>query len=123
MRTLLCFVFLSLGFFLTAGDKKDEEKIDAAKLVGKWKRSEEKGKYPMTLVFRKNGTMTMTITANGDNFELTGSYRVDGNKVVIVLKDDIEHDDVYIVQKLTNTELVWTPEKEKKETFTRIKDE
>ncbi|WP_439621729.1 lipocalin family protein [Gemmata sp.] len=125
MRAILCcsLTMVALNSSLTASDK-EEEKIDPTKLVGKWKRGEEKGKYPVVMEFRKDGTSIMTITAKGEDFEVSGRYRVDGNKVVIVLNDDIEHDDVYIVQKLTNTELVWNPEKPKKEpkeTFTRVK--
>jgi hypothetical protein len=50
---------------------------------------------------------------------LEGSYRINGNKLVIVLRDDIEQEEIYILNKLTDNELVWTSEKEK-QTFTRL---
>jgi uncharacterized protein (TIGR03066 family) len=104
-------------------DDKKEEKIDAKLLVGKWKLKEEKGRYPMVIEFRKDGTMTGTLTAKGEVYNLHGRYRTDGNKVVIVLKMNVEHDEVYIVNKLTDTELVWTAERDKEEqTATRVKD-
>lgn len=120
--TLCCFLAAALNSWLTADDKK-EETIDAAKLVGKWKVGEKKGENPMTIEFRKNGTMTAILTVKGEKYNLEGKYRTDKNKVVIVLRDDVEHDEVYAVNKLTDTELVWTAEKDKEQqTLTRLKD-
>ena len=83
---------------------------------------EEKDRHPMVIEFRKNGTMSATLTISGEEYPLQGKYRTEGNKVVIVLRDDVEHDEVYVVSKLTDTELVWATEKGKKETATRLKD-
>jgi uncharacterized protein (TIGR03066 family) len=123
MRAILCCLLATVLSLNSAADDKKEEKIDAAKLVGKWKWPEQKGKYPGTIEFRKDGTMKATLQIKGEEYPLPGKYRVEGNKVIIVLTMNVEHDEVYIVNKLTDTELVWTAEKDKeKETHTRVKD-
>jgi len=55
---------------------------------------EEEDKYPMVIEFRKDGLMKATLTIEGEEYNLIGKYRTDGNKVVIVLKMNVEHDDI-----------------------------
>ena len=124
MRILFCFVFTTLLLNLSslANDGKPE-KIDAQKLLGKWRANEKKGTYPSVTEFRKDGSVTMAIRIKGEDYLLEGSYRINGRKVIIRLKDDIEHDEVYIIEKLTDTELNWTFEKSKeKEVLSRLKE-
>lgn len=125
MRVILnlCLIATALTSCAPSLDKKQEQ-VDAAKLVGKWKWAEKKGKYPGTIEFRDDGTMTARLVINGEGYSLLGKYRVEGNKVIIVLRDDREHDEVYTVSKLTDNELVWTDEKENEEEHhSRVKDE
>ena len=124
MRAILCcfLATVALNSAVMADDKK-EEKLDATKLVGKWKAIEKKGEHPLTIDFRKDGKMTARLTIKEETYSLPFSYRIDGGKVVLVMKENVEHDQVYVIDKLTDTEMVWTSEKYKeKQTFTRLKD-
>jgi uncharacterized protein (TIGR03066 family) len=113
---------LTVNLSLMADDMK-EEKVDAEKLIGKWKAHEVPGKYLSSIEFRKNGTMRATVTYKTEEYHVDGKYRTEKNKVMIVVRDDVENESVYIVNKLTDTELVWTSEKSKqKETYIRLKD-
>ena len=70
-------------------DKKDdrkEEKIDAAKLPGKWAPKDPKKGDEFVLEFAKNGTLTATGTLDGKQQTFTGTYKLDGHKLVIELR-------------------------------------
>jgi uncharacterized protein (TIGR03066 family) len=120
MRTILS---LSLGLLLCSGlsaeDKKDGEKIDAQKLVGKWSPKEA---AVFTVDLTKDGKATLVATtADGKGLEAKGTYKVDGNKLTTtVLVRDKEQTRTFTISKLTSTELVSTDEKGKEVTLVRI---
>ncbi len=84
-----------------------ERAIDAAKLVGTWKWVVRKGADPSEIVFRKDGTVTITIMSKDVELALVGKYKVEGKKVVMIGEG---RNYVYSVNKLTESELEWTPE-------------
>ena len=97
-----------------------ERAIDAAKLVGTWKWVVRKGADPSEIVFRKDGTMQITITSKEIELALVGKYRVEGKKVVMIGEG---RNYAYIINKLTETELQWTSEVDKvTESYTRVKE-
>jgi uncharacterized protein (TIGR03066 family) len=80
MRTLLgCTLVALVACSLSAEDKKDE-KIDAKKLVGKWRLKDDK-EAAMVMEFGKDGTLTTTVTFDGKELKKTAvSYRVEGTR-------------------------------------------
>ena len=113
---------LALSFSLSADDKKDE-KIDVKKLIGKWKLKPTKDTLDGVIEFQKDGKLTAIFTFGKEEFKMEGTYKIDGNKLLMVMKDDgKEMKSTLIVTKLTDTELVGTNEKGKEDTFVRIKD-
>lgn len=100
--------------FLTA-DKKDE-KIDPAKLVGKW--AVEGLPDTALLEFSKDGKVAIKLFQN-----LAGTYTVDGNKLTLKLKvGGGEEEMALTVVKLTDAALVTKDKDGKEEKFERVKD-
>jgi uncharacterized protein (TIGR03066 family) len=110
-----CTLFVVASF--ASADEK-VEKIDTAKLVGKWKAEAKDGSK---IEFTKDGKIRVKLE-NGVDGE--GSYTIDGNKMNIKLKyGDQEITEVFTVTKLTDEDLVVTVgEKKKVESYKRIKD-
>ena len=110
---------LAFGFGLSAQEKKDE-KIDGAKLVGKWE-PKEKDDRMFLMVFAKDGKLTVSHVADGKEVKYDGSYKLAGNKLTVTMKaGDKERTDTRIVTKLTDTEMVSTDDKGAKE-FTMVR--
>ena len=104
-----------------AEDKKDE-KIDTAKLVGKWE-AKDKMESKVVLEFAKDGKALLTVTRNDMEFKGEGSYKLDGNKISLTMKlGDQEQKSVRTITKLTDTDMVTTDEKGKERAFVRLKD-
>jgi uncharacterized protein (TIGR03066 family) len=115
MRMLLgCGLLIVMGA-VYSDDKV--EKIDPKQLVGAW---EDKDKA--RLEFTKDGKVFITPPGKKDKSE--GTYKIDANKIKATFKlgkDDFTT--TFTVTKLTDTELVFTPEDSKKsETLTRVKE-
>jgi uncharacterized protein (TIGR03066 family) len=124
MRAILgCVLGLLLCCALTAEDKKDE-KIDAKKLVGKWRLKDDK-EGAMVMEFGKDGTLTTTVTFDGKELKKTAvSYRVEGNALRVTDKvGGKEEAGKTAILKLTDTEMVFRKENSKDDiTLVRIKD-
>ncbi|QJW92724.1 TIGR03066 family protein [Frigoriglobus tundricola] len=87
MRVVLsCSLGLLVCCALSADDKKDE-KIDAQKLVGKWLH-EDKDKSRAVVEFTKDGKVTMALTFKDETLKVEGTYKVEGAKIAMVLKED-----------------------------------
>jgi uncharacterized protein (TIGR03066 family) len=82
MRTILgCTLGLLLCSGLTADDKKDE-KIDAKKLLGKWRPKGLGKDKSVVLEFTKDGKMVLT-GDKGKEDQDEGSYTLAGNKLMV----------------------------------------
>lgn len=74
-----------------------DDKNDAAKLIGKWEVTKSSGDTPVgTIVaFEKDGKMTATVTLDGKELKLSGTYKLMENKLKVSLKlneDQLEHE-------------------------------
>jgi uncharacterized protein (TIGR03066 family) len=121
MRALVCCALvLVISFGVSADDKKDE-KIDAAKLIGRW---EAKGpKSDLVIEFTKDGKTHSAYTFFGSPVKVQGTYTVEGNKLITVAKhEDGEVKETLTVTKLTDSELVGTTARGKEKAFVRVKD-
>ncbi len=131
MRTLIGF---GLGFALACGiaaadDKKDEkiEKIDGAKLVGKWEPKEAKKGEEFVMDFAKDGKLAVTGTLDGKLQTFEGTYKLDGVKLTFELKvkgadgkvEDIKETVTLI--KLTDDEMEGKDKEGKVEALKRVK--
>src|SRR4249920_2428367 len=66
----------------------DDKKIDAAKLVGKWKltkSTDENAPKDALVEFTKDNKLIITATIEGKPFEMKGTYKVDGDKLTVAL--------------------------------------
>lgn len=114
-------LLLALSTGLSADDKKDA--IDAKKLVGKWQPKEKKDDLKMVIEFTKDGKMLITLTEQGKDTNLDGTYKIEGNKLTTKVKVmDKERMRTRTVTKLTDTELVSTDEDGKEDTLLRLKE-
>ena len=119
MRALIgAVVILSFAGFATAEDKKDE-KIDAKKLIGKWQPAEEK--VPVTVEFMDKGKMSLTIDLGGKSEKIEGTYKLDGNKLEMVMSfGGKEMKETVTISKLTDEEMVGKDTKGKEEKFKKV---
>ena len=103
--------------FVSAEDKK----VDAAKLVGKWELTKsESGNAPKGAIveFTKDNKLSITIDVGGKKVELTGTYKVDGNKLTVTIKNPDggkDESDTDTIKSLTDEKIVLV-DKDKKET-------
>jgi uncharacterized protein (TIGR03066 family) len=126
MRALLGGVLgLLLGSGLAAEDKKDE-KIDATKLIGKWRLKEDKQSKDEALFweFGKDGKLTTTLKFGGKEEKDVEPYKVEGNTLIVTEKIGGKEEPIKsTILKLTDTELVVRKGKAKEaDTFVRVKD-
>jgi uncharacterized protein (TIGR03066 family) len=123
MRAMLgCAVAaLCLGAGLSADDKKADP-IDAKKLIGKWESKEFKEKgISKVAEFAKDGKAVFVDTVNGNETRVEGTYKVDGDKLVVTVKvKDKERKHTTVISKLTGDELVGTDEKGFEGTWVRV---
>ncbi|WP_439631490.1 TIGR03066 family protein [Gemmata sp.] len=119
MRMVLSCVLAVVAFHPAGADDKKVEKIDEAKLIGKWEPQDRKGR---AVEFLKDGKLTVTIPgANGD-VKLDGTYTVEGNKLVTVIraaKQEVKK--TITVSELTDTAMSGTDDTGKEDTFVRVK--
>jgi len=104
------------------------DKIDKDKLVGTWTLVKTSGKAlpagaSLTVTFTKDGKFTLTgkgkIKDEVKESKLSGTYKVDGNKVVVTLKaGDKEKSETRTVKELTDKKLVVERKNDKGETET-----
>jgi uncharacterized protein (TIGR03066 family) len=123
MRVLLsCALALVICSGVSAEDKKNE-KIDAKKLVGKWEPKEKKKGTAFVVEFTKDGKVTFAGTENGKEVQAEGTYKVDGDKLTLVLKvGEMERTMIRTVSKLTDAELVSREGDRTEDTLVRVKD-
>lgn len=117
MRMLLCCALVMVVSAVYAEDKV--EKIDAKKLAGKW---QETGKDKEVTEFTADGKIRISPAQKKEPIE--GTYTLDGNKIKVKIKFGKEEiTETLTVTKLTDTDLTFTSEDNKKPvTFTRLKD-
>jgi len=86
-------------------DEKDYPKL----LVGKWELTKvEEGGLPKGSVieFTKDGKVKVTAKKDDKDFDLEGTYKVDGDKLMATMKiGDDEHKQTITILKLTDGEL------------------
>jgi len=117
MKGILAAAAAALVF---VGTTSAADKIDAGKLVGKWqltKSADPGAPKEATVEFTKDNKVTMTFKLNDKDITLSGTYKVDGDKLTIkaTLPNGGETDDTDTIKTLTDDTLV-TVDKEKKET-------
>lgn len=124
MRLILTYAMVApLMLSALANAQDNPAKIDAKKLVGKWKATDEKTKAVNTLVeFMADGKMSVTADFDGKTFVVPGTYKVDGNKLLMKTKiRDLEMDDEAVILQLTGDVLVTETKNGKKLNFERVK--
>jgi uncharacterized protein (TIGR03066 family) len=106
---------------LVGASSAQDKKIDPAKLVGKWeltKSDSENAPKGAIVEFAKDNKLTITIDAGGKEFKVSGTYKVDGDKLTVTIKppdggkEDSETD---TIKSLTDDKVVLI-DKDKKET-------
>jgi uncharacterized protein (TIGR03066 family) len=121
---LLVAGLLVLGFAVgvRADDKKAD--IDKDKLLGTWEVVKaDDGPPPGTVVeFAKDGKLKVTHKKDGKDETLEGTYKIDGDKLSVVLKmGDKEEKHSVTIKKLTATEMVAENDKGKAAEFKKKK--
>ena len=131
MRTLIgmgAVLVLACGI-AAADDKKDEkvEKIDGAKLVGKWEPKDPKKGEEFVMEFLKDGKLSVTGTLDNKLQTFEGTYKLDGAKLSFDLKvkgadgkvEEIK--EVVTLTKLTDDEMEGKDKEGKVEALKRVK--
>jgi uncharacterized protein (TIGR03066 family) len=114
-----------LVFCAAAALVRAEEKVDGAKLVGKWEATKaDPGTIPVgsTVEFTAKNTMKVVHKADGKEIIGEGTYKVDGDKFAFELKiGDNTTKKTITIKKLTDTELMTADEQGKSITFKKVK--
>jgi uncharacterized protein (TIGR03066 family) len=98
--------------------KAQDKKVDPAKLVGKWElvRSESTNAPKGAIVeFTKDSKLTIDFEENGKKRVVTGTYKVDGDKLSVRGEDGTEVQDADTIKTLTDDKIVLV-DKDMKET-------
>ena len=112
---------------LVVGGGRAADKIDPAKLVGKWeitKTEDETAPKGAVVEFTKDKKVTLTIDAGGKKVELGGTYKVDADKLTVTFKapdSGKESSDTDTIKSLTDDKLVLVDNKGKATEFARKK--
>jgi uncharacterized protein (TIGR03066 family) len=118
MRALIGAVVVLAFAGFAAGQEKDKDKIDLKKLMGKWEPKEG----AIVIEFADKGKLTLSVDLGGKSEKIEGTYKVDGNKLEVVLAfGGKEQKETLTVKKLTDEELITTDSKGKEETLKKKK--
>ena len=103
-----------------------EEKFDAAKLIGTWEITKGEGAIKGAVVeFGKESKLVVKLEIDGNKVELTGTGKVEGDKLVVKLKgpdgQEIEHTNT--IKKLTADSFHFTDKDGKEVELTKKKEE
>ncbi|MFM8273110.1 MAG: TIGR03066 family protein [Gemmata sp.] len=119
MRTLLGITAILV---LSCGAAAADDKIDAAKLVGKWEPKEAKKGESMLMEFTKDGKLVVTGKMNDKDVKIEGTYKLEKDKLSFVLKFmDIEIKETVTLTKLTDDEMSGKDKDGKEESFKKLK--
>ena len=104
-------VVVAFGGAFAVEEKKEEKKVDAAKLVGKWeitKTSEAGGAPKGTIIeFTKDGKVIGTVEIDGTKMDFKGTYKVDGEKLKLEVEvGGMSHSNEDTIKSLTAEKLV-----------------
>ncbi|MDB5308443.1 MAG: hypothetical protein JWO38_2645 [Gemmataceae bacterium] len=123
MRTVPGFALAVVLAVAAGGAAEDKDTpIDGKKLIGKWEPKEAKKDGKIVIEFTKDGKLIISAEAAGKTEKYDGTYKVNGNKLGIVmkLKDTEVKEDVTLL-RLTDADLETEDVKGKKESWRRLK--
>lgn len=110
MNVLRMLVVAAAAFALTAGARAEDKKDNAKLLVGTWEFTKSYDKGPpvgSVIEFTKDGKIKLTHKADGKESTHEGTYKLDGDKIALVVKDgDNERKINTKIKKISETELV-----------------
>ncbi len=112
-----------------AGSGFAEEKVKptAEKLAGTWKLVKSGNELPpgaeALLIIDKDGTFSMKVSIKDQKIEMSGKWKLDGNKLNVEYTDGEEkgRKETMEITKLTADEFVTVDEKKKTDEFKRVK--
>jgi uncharacterized protein (TIGR03066 family) len=117
MRYMIC-APLVLAF---AGLTYAEDKIDPAKLVGKWEDKNPPKEGRVTMEFTKGGSITIIGMYKGVDLRADGTYKVERNKITMSLDSGTKYEMVITIDKLTDDEFTHTDSEKKTKMFVKVK--
>ncbi|MBN9120147.1 MAG: TIGR03066 family protein [Planctomycetes bacterium] len=88
--------------------KEPPQKIDPAKLVGRWEQVRPKVDVAFVVEYGADGKVTGEADAPGRAVKIAGTYKLDGNKLLVTLKGaaDKAETSTSVITKLTDDEMV-----------------
>ncbi|HQR06453.1 MAG TPA: hypothetical protein PLN21_06500 [Gemmatales bacterium] len=120
IRQLLVLSFLMFGACtLSAFD----DKIDSAKVIGKWSPEKEPAPgFKIVMEFAKENKITIAVDFQGKSEKVEGTYKLDGDQLSMTLsKDGQERTQKLKVVRLNDKELVLKEEgKDKEEVLKKV---
>ena len=128
MRSLALLLAVTLTGAVVADDKKGE-KIDPAKLVGKWKMTKSGMGLPegmaVTIEYTKTGELKVTMAVQKMEFKMDGKYTLTGAKLETVMNVAGGEDakGTMEIVKLTDTTLHTKGNQGDVDEYERVKEE
>lgn len=101
-------------------DGRQDAKIDAKLILGKWQPKEAEGK-DFVVEFQKDGKLAFVAKLGDKDLKIDGTYKLEGNKLSFKLSfGGVEKEEVRTVHSLSKTELVSSDAGGKKDTLVRV---
>jgi uncharacterized protein (TIGR03066 family) len=118
--------FAAAIVIVIVGTTSAADKVDAAKLVGKWeltKSSDPMAPKDAVVEFTKDNKVTITFKFNDKDFTLHGTYKVDGDKltVKVSVEGGKDNEDTDTIKTLTDDMLVLIDKDKKENEFKKKK--
>ncbi len=106
--------------------RADDKKVDPAKLVGKWEwtnSDDPSAPKGATGEFTKDNKITMSGEIDGKKLDLSGTYKVDGDKLIVKISVEggKDSEDTDTIQTLTDDKLVLVDKDKKTNELTKKK--
>jgi len=107
------------------GTRAEEKADNAKKLVGTWEAAKvDEGTLPKgaLVTFAKDGKMKVSAKKDGEDKTVEGTYKVEGDKLSIAMKEgEKEHKMDLVIKKATDDDLTISDDKGKTIEFKRKK--
>ena len=79
--------------------EESDGEMDLEEYIEKYDADEDDFKDPMVLELKKNGKFTMTISLFGEESEMEGTWKKDGNSILLKTEDEDDEDALELTVK------------------------
>ncbi|HJZ89627.1 MAG TPA: TIGR03066 family protein [Gemmataceae bacterium] len=117
---------VAVAVLLAGAARADDKKIDPDKLVGKWELTKSgSNELPKgtIVMFTKDNKVTVSIMAKDMKLDISGTYKIDGEKITFTIKmGDVESTETNTIKTLTDDTVVFVDKDGKEDELKKVKE-